>query len=268
MESAEVVNLDPETDCKSSYDEDSSSWHLWVIIGVVISYFLANYYVLFANLALIKIQAPSVLRTLNMVLAPPVFMLGAISIVVSIFAKWKFVFKMLRFSNWHFWYIFEGAGLEVVCFIPLTLIAGIIMIIMKYIHPFFPEFVDFATKTSNAVKAFALNSPWSDFAIFAFAAAIMAPIVEEIIFRGILYSCFRRYIGTAPSVIITSLLFASLHFNIIQFIPLFMLGAIFQLLYIYHKSIFPGMIYHAVNNGVAVLIMFVIKYYHINIPLT
>lgn len=45
----------------------------------------------------------------------------------------------------------------------------------------------------------------------AFAAAFTAPLIEEIVFRGLLYSALQRLTGTVAAVIIVALLFAGIH---------------------------------------------------------
>ena len=45
----------------------------------------------------------------------------------------------------------------------------------------------------------------------AFAATFTAPLVEEIVFRGLLYSALARLIGTAWAVAVTVLIFAAIH---------------------------------------------------------
>ncbi|HST51561.1 MAG TPA: type II CAAX endopeptidase family protein [Pyrinomonadaceae bacterium] len=45
----------------------------------------------------------------------------------------------------------------------------------------------------------------------AFAATFTAPLVEEIVFRGVLYSALQRLTGAAAAVVIVALLFAGIH---------------------------------------------------------
>ncbi len=56
-------------------------------------------------------------------------------------------------------------------------------------------------------------------------ATIGAPIIEESLYRGILYSHFRKH-GRLFSIIITAFLFALMHLNIIQFLPAFFIGIV------------------------------------------
>jgi uncharacterized protein len=47
--------------------------------------------------------------------------------------------------------------------------------------------------------------------IIAFMATFTAPLVEEVIYRGILYSSFRKYVDVRFAILITTLLFAAVH---------------------------------------------------------
>ncbi len=47
--------------------------------------------------------------------------------------------------------------------------------------------------------------------IIAFMATFTAPLIEEVIYRGILYSSFRKYVDVKFAILITTLLFAAVH---------------------------------------------------------
>jgi len=56
-------------------------------------------------------------------------------------------------------------------------------------------------------------------------ATIVAPVIEESLYRGIFYSHFRNH-GRIFTIIITAFLFALMHLNIIQFLPAFFIGLV------------------------------------------
>lgn len=66
--------------------------------------------------------------------------------------------------------------------------------------------------------------------ILAFiSVAILAPIVEEIIFRGIIFNKAAKYKGGAFPIIISALLFGLAHMQPIQIVYAFIVGLIFDL---------------------------------------
>ena len=94
-------------------------------------------------------------------------------------------------------------------------------------------------------------------ALLVFSAAltcIMAPICEEILFRGYIFTALRNWRGTLPAAILTGLLFGGVHATsapAADLIPLGLLGFGLCLLYRYTGSLYPGMLAHSLNNSIA-----------------
>ena len=90
-----------------------------------------------------------------------------------------------------------------------------------------------------------LESP----AWFFFVGAVLAPIVEEIFFRGFLFQGFRQRYGWVNSMLLSSAIFAAAHLDLVALIPTFILGCL--LAYMYHRSnsVWPGVILHVLVNA-------------------
>lgn len=83
--------------------------------------------------------------------------------------------------------------------------------------------------------------------------SVMAPLVEELLFRGVMLSALRQRLGAAPAIIVTSLIFALAHPQGPIAVPsLFVLGATFATLREIRGSLLPGMVAHAINNGIMI----------------
>ena len=88
-------------------------------------------------------------------------------------------------------------------------------------------------------------------------ATIAAPIVEEIMFRGVLFSHLRgamrawhASVGIVLAALISSVIFAAIHPQGLIFIPpLAGLGIGFCLCREWSGSLVPAMVAHAVSNG-------------------
>jgi len=242
-------------------EKSANHWLFWAVFAAFSAFVFANSLVLMLNGLLNKyeVDIPVYLKTALGTSTPPFFMVAAVTGVAYLAGKRRAFAGVCRLRNWKFYYIPEGAGLQLVFFIPLTLISLTMMQIVSKLKQLYPGLVNILLKSSNAVQHFALNSDWPSFACFAFAAVVIAPIGEEIIFRGVLFSFFRRHAGNTWATVCSAFIFAGCHLNFVQFIPLFMLGVIFQQLYIRHKSIYPAMIYHSINNSVAVAVLFALK---------
>jgi len=96
--------------------------------------------------------------------------------------------------------------------------------------------------------------------VFAFLiAVIIAPLVEEIFFRGFVLQTLAKRISPFWGVVLTALIFASVHFEFQSIMPLLILSVVLNILYIKTKSIWPGIIFHVFNNSVAFFIMLLIE---------
>lgn len=84
-----------------------------------------------------------------------------------------------------------------------------------------------------------------------FATVVVAPVTEEIFFRGFVFAGLRQRYDWRWAAAISSVLFAAAHLQLTFFIPAFLLGYLFAFLYQRSDSIWPGMILHAVVNGLA-----------------
>ncbi len=84
-------------------------------------------------------------------------------------------------------------------------------------------------------------------------SALITPFLEELLHRGVVYGRLRRMMGFVPSLVVSALIFAILHFNIVQFIYAFLLGLVFALFVEKSGRLYPAVLAHIVANGLAVL---------------
>ncbi|MBU3176875.1 CPBP family intramembrane metalloprotease [Clostridium estertheticum] len=80
---------------------------------------------------------------------------------------------------------------------------------------------------------------------------IVAPIYEEIIFRGILLKGMSKKTNPAVAIVVSALLFAVVHMNIPQGINAFLLGLVLGFIYLNKKSIYLSIFAHFINNVLA-----------------
>ncbi len=86
-----------------------------------------------------------------------------------------------------------------------------------------------------------------------FSLIIVAPIVEEFIFRGILLHRWASKWGLIPAILVSSLIFGCLHINPVG---LSLFGIVMSLLYIKTRTLIVPMVAHALNNTVATAMQF------------
>lgn len=89
----------------------------------------------------------------------------------------------------------------------------------------------------------------------AIAVGLLAPIAEEIGFRGVLLGgLIRMRCGAWPAIVISALVFAFFHGTQIQMLGTTVFGIIAGWLFWRTRSLIPGMIIHIVNNSSAVIL--------------
>ncbi len=89
--------------------------------------------------------------------------------------------------------------------------------------------------------------------LFIFAVIIAAPIIEEVVFRGIL---FKRWADAGrywPALTISSALFAFAHLQGYAFFVFLLLGLLFAYLYRITNRLSVPITVHFMNNGIALL---------------
>lgn len=89
--------------------------------------------------------------------------------------------------------------------------------------------------------------------------SILGPIIEEIFFRGFLYSAARKRFGVLSGVLLSAVLFSMLHTNIAGFIPIMILGILMAFLYETTGSLIAPMAVHIFHNSIIVGFVFFIK---------
>jgi membrane protease YdiL (CAAX protease family) len=93
--------------------------------------------------------------------------------------------------------------------------------------------------------------------VTVFSAAltcVVAPICEEFLFRGFIFTALRNWAGTWTAAVITAVLFGLVHAGsapVLDLVPLALLGFALCLLYRYTGSLYPCIAVHSLNNSLA-----------------
>ena len=101
--------------------------------------------------------------------------------------------------------------------------------------------------------------------LVAFMATFTAPIVEEVIYRGILYSALQRTLGVGVGVVTVTLLFAVVH--VPQYYPsystillLLLLSLVLTLVRVKTGNLLPCIVLHTIFNGVQSILLIIEPY--------
>jgi membrane protease YdiL (CAAX protease family) len=92
--------------------------------------------------------------------------------------------------------------------------------------------------------------PWAHTVLFGFATIALAPVAEELLFRGILYPTIKQNGHPRLAWMVTSVVFALTHFNLMVFLPLTFLAIILTLLYEFTGNLIAPITTHSLFNAV------------------
>ena len=171
--------------------------------------------------------------------------------VVAIFAWRRIHWKHLGFGGFSASTMGIGCGLLVASY-------GVILL-----HNLLLVNLGIDTQGEAIAELFAaLESPiW-----FFIVGALLAPLIEEIFFRGFLFQGFRARYGWVSGMLLSSGIFAVAHLDPVSLIPTFILGGV--LAYLYHRSnsVWPGVILHVMVNSFGLCAAYVATQYPQLIP--
>lgn len=106
---------------------------------------------------------------------------------------------------------------------------------------------DMPTQQSFVEMIAQADSVWATVCM-GFMAIVLAPISEELLFRGCVYRFLKGKIRPMAAVTLTSLLFALMHLNSAAFLPLFLLGMLLCRCYEKTGKIYVCVGFHALFN--------------------
>ena len=90
--------------------------------------------------------------------------------------------------------------------------------------------------------------------IALFGSVIIGPILEELVFRYLIYNNLNKFNKKNTSIILSSLIFALVHNGFINIVYAFIIGTILTIIYSKNKNIKEVIILHMVANFMSLLI--------------
>jgi membrane protease YdiL (CAAX protease family) len=105
-----------------------------------------------------------------------------------------------------------------------------------------------ALKEQSSVSLFTDAGSGPRLAILIVAVCVFAPVFEELLFRGYVYRNLRDRWGPGAALVISSALFAAVHTDPMNFIPLFAIGACCGYAYERSGSLWVPVLIHGLWN--------------------
>lgn len=144
----------------------------------------------------------------------------------------------------------KGMGLGLALGIPLFIGAILLGYLSQYVMG--PTKSDYMTRSMTEALRGSV-SPGLIVLLFV-TLVVLAPVCEEIFFRGYLYPTLRNRMNMQPAMVVNGVLFAAAHLQLVGFLPRLLLG--YGLSYLYEKNRTLGgpIVGHALYNGLIVVL--------------
>ena len=134
----------------------------------------------------------------------------------------------------------------------------LITLINNCIYTVTTELFQCRPPTQAAVKNLLSSENLFLFLAHSLLIVIIAPITEEIFFRGFIYLYCKNKVGTKWGIIISALAFGIAHFDFWIFLPTFSGGVILAWIYEKTDSLYPAMIAHGTWNGIIIILLYIL----------
>jgi membrane protease YdiL (CAAX protease family) len=147
--------------------------------------------------------------------------------------------------------LFRALGLGMLMFIPmLILVNGSAYGMQEWMKGFWPDLGG-----QDVAEAFRSSNDNLAKMMLAISAAVIAPLVEETIFRGFIYGVLKRYTDGIYAALCSSLLFALVHLHVGTLFPLALLALMFCAMYELTGSLLLPMVMHGLFNASSLIVM-------------
>jgi membrane protease YdiL (CAAX protease family) len=188
------------------------------------------------------------------VLAATLSFQGAVWILMFVFLKQHEV-------NWRDAFGFRGGNLKKSLLLAVGALALALPVVLgiEQISALALEKMGWPPEDQRAVELIAQSKSWWLRGYLAFFAAVLAPVAEEFIFRGVLYPFVKQLGWPKLAWFGISFLFALIHVNAETFVPLFVLALVFTWLYEKTDCLLAPIAAHSLFNTVNLVILFTQK---------
>ena len=170
--------------------------------------------------------------------SPEILIHGGIILLILLFihyvkpTKTSFQFTDTKFSR------------STISLIIISLLSGLALWLLDYANSVFILHDDIEQQAHDLLKL----ANKDGFISTSLSICILAPLAEEMLFRGILLPAFAYKNNQRVGIIISSMLFSLIHFSPEHAIILFVAGICFGILRVTSRSIWPPFLAHCTNN--------------------
>ncbi|MDD5697702.1 MAG: CPBP family intramembrane metalloprotease [Victivallaceae bacterium] len=186
------------------------------------------------------------LHPLLQVLLPALITLPALAAALFFAGRRGNLLRKLKLTDWHPRHIpvsFAAAAVLLVAMADIINFYHKLLLLLKINAP------------HPAIEAILKNSRGISLAGLSFGIIVLAPLTEELVFRRFIFGFLAPRCGFLTALVLTSGIFAVIHFSLYSLPALFFLGIAFQLIYLKFGSLYPAILMHSFNNAIALTVL-------------
>lgn len=187
--------------------------------------------------------------------AAPLFWLGVLIYGVVAAAVYLFAarrtqgdWSLLGFGAFAWWW------LPLAPVITMAMLLGMGLVNVALVMPFTGG--EFENPQIEALTGGGSSLSLDELGALMILVAVVAPIVEELFFRGMLYPVLRQRWSAMAAIVINGFLFALIHVMPILLPGLFLVGMVLAWVRERSGSIIPCMVIHALQNSTVLLVIY------------
>ena len=237
----------------ASYKIENAKWNVWDVGKVVILFLFFGYIIVIIESLTAKTFPLLKNNDFRMILNSSILdILTVVFILYFTIGQYRQALRSLGISLKNFsrnvFYGIVGYIAAVPVLVALLVIIAAVANIIKYV----PE-------KQPVVELFLREKDIRFLTYTSIFAAVVGPIIEELFFRGFMYSALKKYIGVFWSMVVTAAVFATFHTHIVGFLPIMALGILLAYLYERTGTLVSSITVHTMHNFGMLMIVFLVR---------
>ncbi|WP_144394931.1 CPBP family intramembrane glutamic endopeptidase [Pleionea sediminis] len=117
--------------------------------------------------------------------------------------------------------------------------------LFRFVFQFIPQDIK-TIQTLNSI----LSGNW----ITLVSVILIIPVLEELLFRGLILRSFLTTYSPQTAIILSSILFGAIHLNLYQFFPAFLVGLFFGWLFHKTRALWLCALLHSIHNATIIIV--------------
>lgn len=217
------------------------SWKTWQVVMLLSTLFLLYFLAMFSGQLFYEEQIPFVRLVITLC-------------IYTILMTMIGITNHRRGENWGSSLGMGVSNVRKLLLSPVVYLAVIpfIMLVSKGYHLLLERIYSSEVELQEVAHIVSGNLSWLEI-LYMITAIFIAPVYEEMMFRGILFPYFSKRAGLIPATVIVSVLFALMHFHGPSFVPLVLLSGTLCLAYWRTGSLWTSIGVHMIFNAVSIL---------------